>query len=184
MKKTEKIEIRVSLEEKAVLTQLAEFEGQSVSQLVRSLVKRYAAINTSRSRSPRIIGYALGGMCAAYILGFALYSTGFVKADAQAYMVEGSINDDAFGFAIDLAETRQQTWPLGSTDDKLTVIVKAEDASSGEPRLAINICKAVTETCTEIAGATLELGAAYPSVWQTSGTGGEAIFISVQRLAG
>jgi len=38
MKKTEKIEIRLSHEEKAGLSKLAEEEGRSVSDLVRGLI--------------------------------------------------------------------------------------------------------------------------------------------------
>ena len=48
MKKTEKIEVRLSHEEKTSLTNLAEQEGRSVSDLVRGLIERYMAINTTR----------------------------------------------------------------------------------------------------------------------------------------
>ena len=41
MKKTEKIEVRLSHEEKTALTTLAEQEGRTVSELVRGLVERY-----------------------------------------------------------------------------------------------------------------------------------------------
>ena len=40
MKKTEKIEVRLSHEEKTALTELAEQESRSVSDLVRGLIER------------------------------------------------------------------------------------------------------------------------------------------------
>ena len=48
MKKTEKIEVRLSHEEKTALTTLAEQEDRSVSDLVRGLIERYMSINTTR----------------------------------------------------------------------------------------------------------------------------------------
>ena len=47
MKRTEKVEIRVSLEEKQALTKLAKQEGESVSGLIRGLVKKYISLNTA-----------------------------------------------------------------------------------------------------------------------------------------
>ena len=49
MKRTEKVEIRVSLEEKQALTKLAKQEGESVSGLMRDLVKKYISLNTASS---------------------------------------------------------------------------------------------------------------------------------------
>ena len=46
MKKTEKIEVRLSHEEKTALTTLTDQEGRSVSDLVRGLIERYMSINT------------------------------------------------------------------------------------------------------------------------------------------
>ena len=47
MKRTEKVEIRVSLEEKQKLTALAKQDGESVSGLIRGLVEKYMALNTA-----------------------------------------------------------------------------------------------------------------------------------------
>ena len=47
MKRTEKVEIRVSLEEKQTLMQLAKQDGESVSGLIRGLVEKYIALNTA-----------------------------------------------------------------------------------------------------------------------------------------
>ena len=47
MKRTEKIEIRVSQAEKQTLTDLAKLEGESVSGLIRGLVEKYMVLNTA-----------------------------------------------------------------------------------------------------------------------------------------
>ena len=68
MKKTEKIEIRISHEEKERLAAAAEAEGKSISELVRGLASRYVEMNRGarlRSRwgmaSLAAIGAALAG---------------------------------------------------------------------------------------------------------------------------
>lgn len=55
MKRTEKIEIRVSLDEKETLTKLAKQEGDSVSGLVRGLIDKYMALNavSTKRRLPK-----------------------------------------------------------------------------------------------------------------------------------
>jgi len=47
MKRTEKIEIRVSQEEKETLSNLARQEGDSVSGLIRGLVEKYMSLNAA-----------------------------------------------------------------------------------------------------------------------------------------
>jgi len=48
MKKTEKIEVRLSHEEKTALANLAEQEGRNVSELVRGLIERYMTLSNTR----------------------------------------------------------------------------------------------------------------------------------------
>ena len=52
-KKTEKIEIRISEEDKLRVGELAAYEGTSMSEFVRSLVSRYVHLNTSRPNPNR-----------------------------------------------------------------------------------------------------------------------------------
>lgn len=71
MKKTEKIEVRLSHEEKTALTALAEQEGRSVSELVRGLVERYMTLSTTRLPSkiawPKITAIAIGGLLLGHL---------------------------------------------------------------------------------------------------------------------
>ncbi len=61
MKRTEKVEIRVSQEEKQTLTKLAQQEGESVSGLIRSLVEKYMTLNAA-STTRRLPKWKLAGL--------------------------------------------------------------------------------------------------------------------------
>ena len=61
MKRTEKVEIRVSQEEKQTLTDLAKLEGESVSGLIRGLVEKYMALNAA-STTRKLPKWQLAGM--------------------------------------------------------------------------------------------------------------------------
>ena len=65
-KKTEKIEIRISEEDKLRVGELAAYEGKSMSEFVRSLVSRYVHLNTSRPNADRRL---LGSAAAVAVLG-------------------------------------------------------------------------------------------------------------------
>lgn len=67
MKRTEKIEVRVSQEEKDTLTQLARQEGDSVSGLVRGLIDKYMALNTASTKR-RLPKWQLAGLLIGAVL--------------------------------------------------------------------------------------------------------------------
>ncbi len=67
MKRSEKVEIRVSLEEKQALTDLAKLEGENVSGLVRGLVKKYMELNTA-STTRKLPKWKLAGMLIVAVL--------------------------------------------------------------------------------------------------------------------
>lgn len=68
MKRTEKIEIRVSFDEKETLAQLAQQEGDSVSGLVRGLIEKYMALNTASTKR-RLPKWKMAGL----LVGAALF---------------------------------------------------------------------------------------------------------------
>jgi len=78
MKKTEKIEARLSHEEKTALTELAEQESRSVSDLVRGLIERYMSINTTRlpQKTPwaKFVAIAVGGFFAGHLATYFIAS--------------------------------------------------------------------------------------------------------------
>jgi hypothetical protein len=72
MKRTEKVEIRVSVEEKQTLSNLAKLEGESVSGLIRGLVERYMALNAA-STTRRLPKWQIAvGLVTAALIGHLL----------------------------------------------------------------------------------------------------------------
>lgn len=67
MKRTEKVEIRVSQEEKQTLTNLAKLEGESVSGLIRGLVEKYMILNAP-STTRRLPKWQLAGLLILAVL--------------------------------------------------------------------------------------------------------------------
>ena len=72
MKKTEKIEIRISQEDKAKLADMAAREGKTVSDLLRELGGRYVAANRSTRTRPRFGTASMAGMGLAGVIGAGL----------------------------------------------------------------------------------------------------------------
>lgn len=72
MKRTEKIEVRVSLEEKQTLTQLAKQNGESVSGLIRGLVEKYMALNAATTVRKLPKWQIFSGLVAAMLAGHLL----------------------------------------------------------------------------------------------------------------
>lgn len=67
MKRTEKIEVRVSQDEKETLTTLAKQEGDSVSGLVRGLIDKYMALNAASTKR-RLPKWQMAGLLIAAAL--------------------------------------------------------------------------------------------------------------------
>ena len=99
MKKSEKIEIRISYEEKEKLSRLAESEGRSISELVRDLAQKYALLNMPRPR-PRQLLWAVAGfiLCG---LGIGVGTTlSLTHQPDRHYAVSGNYKGNLFGVRV------------------------------------------------------------------------------------
>ncbi|MEP6343049.1 MAG: hypothetical protein ABJ275_07015 [Maricaulaceae bacterium] len=68
-KKSEKLEIRLSYEEKQELSSVAEIEGRTVSDLVRGLIRRYVKVSRERLPRRRSYGWMIGLGLFCFLLG-------------------------------------------------------------------------------------------------------------------
>ncbi len=84
MKKTEKIEIRLSHEDKERLSRLAENEGRTISQLVRGLIEKYLELSPTNIRRPVPKKTLFLSSLVSGLIGFAL-SYGLVKNKSTAH---------------------------------------------------------------------------------------------------
>lgn len=182
MKKSEKVEIRVSLDEKETLTRLAKFEGTSVSELVRNLVRKYVAINTQSSPRKPSVALSAGLVLSGIMIGALIMTAQLSQDRVGTYFVEGTIEQAAFGFAVDprLEEDQVLTLNLGDLQDQpYRVTVSPRDTAA----LFVRVCRFENEICQPTTDWTVELSPSAPSVLQTVGPNEEYIFMSIQKMA-
>lgn len=183
MKKSEKIEIRVSLEEKEQLTRLAESEGRNVSELVRGLASKYAQLNISRPRpksSPLMVcALVAAGLCmgaGATFLNIQRHASG---ASPVNYMVHGVVEDHGFGFALD---DKTQAIALGSGDGSYQL--NAQFAADMPGAAKFELCEVMGDECHAFADVTLDTdGGQASSVWQAKTRTGENVFVVLQPVS-
>lgn len=183
MKRTEKVEVRVSLEEKEALASLAKSEGRSLSWLIRDVLEKYMALNlpaTKKTLSLQI----------AFLAGIVGLTVGLFTAvlferttSLTDYTVQGTIGKSGFSFSVNEADGLSKQVRLKNDDVTMVVRVNVEDFDNiSEKRVNIEICREHDDQCEAIAVADLELGDKSPSVWQTMSKDGKYIFLTVQAL--
>ena len=160
-KKSEKLEIRLSYEDKQELALTAETEGRSVSDLVRGLIRRY--IKTSAARLPEVrfwkrlwpslVGLAVAAFMAGHLATWGmmkLHSHGH-KSEPAIYNLLAQIGGGSLTTPI-LAQTGYST-EIVLADQKGDIVVnlsvKNKDASLSI--LEAHFCRKVNNGCEEIA---------------------------------
>ena len=185
MKKTEKIEIRMSLEEKKALTRLAEGEGNSVSELVRRLARRYAQMNLPQPR--RLNRWGMAGLiaCGIGIGSGAAFS--FIGASASAptakisqLYVQGSVGDSAFGFAVDASgATPPKTLRLDGEAGGYKIDVQLNAAQ----KAIVTLCFETANGCAPAANAELAYQFTGGTLWQTRTLQGDFVTVGLMPVA-
>ncbi len=156
MKRTEKIEIRLSHEEKTSLTGLAEKEGRSVSRLVRDVISKYMELNTARipsklKRSQLGILLTLAG-----ILGFGVSSALSLVGKSEIYLLSGRVNGIDFYTPLHRKAQKPHIINVRTTEG----VYQIQTSFSPGPDLSslkFNICKKAHDGCEEIAADSLLL---------------------------
>ena len=194
MKRTEKVEIRVSLEEKQTLTSLAKQDGESVSGLIRGLVEKYMALNTANTTRKLPKWQIAAGLIAAAFVGHGatlipmhLHERGHQSVQAMpTYMVHGAIDNHAFGMGVSAKETNKD-FALGREGDnpvtvKLTFTPNIDVETGGV--LRVTICETqLEESCSAAFEAEMDIDRTAPSVLGNSTKSGKPIHIFVQEMA-
>ena len=182
VKKSEKVEIRVSLDEKETLTRLAKFEGTSVSELVRNLVRKYVAINTHSTHQKPSFALSAGLVLGGILIGALVVVTQLPRDQSGFYFVEGTIEDSAFGFAFSPTTDKSHVLTLGQ-GERLSQPYRVSVAPKNSKSLFVQVCRIDQNECYPTADWTVELGPSMPSVFQSVGPNDEYIFMSVQKMA-
>lgn len=193
MKRTEKVEIRVSQEEKQTLTDLAKLEGESVSGLIRGLVEKYMALNAaSTARKLPKWQIAAGLIIAAFIghgltlIPMHLHERGHAtaKVDIARYMVHGAIDNSAFGVGVHKNDPTKDFIINRQTKTAVHIKLSFKDQSDKGGMLSVSICELGPEGICENAYETeMDIDRIAPSVLGASTKSGKPIHIFVQEMA-
>lgn len=157
MKKTEKIEVRLSHEEKTALTTLAEQEGRSVSDLVRGLIERYMTLNTSRlpNKTPwlKFAAIGIGGFFVGHL---ATYFIAKSHDHPPIYSLQVSI--DFEGITVPLIKEAGQSdeFILPRPDGDVLVKTQVTQSPNSLAALDIELCRKMNTGCEIIANPNLK----------------------------
>jgi len=188
MKKSEKIEIRISLAEKESLAQLAASEGRSISELVRELAKKYAQLNMPRPVSALSRWHMAGLIFCGLGIGVGMTMSVLNKNSERIYsqfMVHGVVDDHGFGFGIKSDLQTAESVTLGEGADAITIDIAVKGGEDAMPVALITLCKQTGESCVKNAEADIPIGRGIsPSVWQTDTDTGEKLFLVLQPVSG
>lgn len=185
MKKSEKIEIRISYDEKEKLTRLAESEGQSVSELVRGLAKKYAQLNMPRPR-PRLSRLHMAGLICCGLgsgIGATLSLTGNkTHAVSTQYNVHGVIENT--GFSFNLTDKVGDTYlaNLDRVGSQYQIHVKIIPGDE-RPVATFEVCKLIGQNCEPHVTTDLVMEQnSDGSVWQAQTKSGDPLFLVLQPV--
>jgi|GEM_PF-4421862 len=160
MKKSEKIEIRISHEDKERLTELAQHEGQSVSELVRRLARRYVDMNTSGRGSVRqnwlkTAGLTFAGALFGVWLGMHVLYPHFAHThdtptpsyDVAIKLTGGPLGEQRLRTIMVVEQGQDATLFAGAMDDRYSV--NANFSEDGQ-QLNFRICRTETQVCKDL----------------------------------
>lgn len=158
MKKTEKIEVRLSHEEKTALTTLAEQEDRSVSDLVRGLIERYMSINTQSlpRKTPwvKFGAIAVAGFFAGHLMTYFI-------AKSHEHVPVYSLNvrmdfDDSITIPILKQAGQSDEFVIPHKSGDVLVKTKVTDATDDLTTLEIELCRKIKTDCEIVASPTLK----------------------------
>ena len=182
MKKTEKIEVRLSHEEKTALTTLAEQEGRSISDLVRGLIERYMSINTTRL--PRkfpwlyFVGIGLVGFFAGHM---ATYLIAKSHNHAPIYDMRVEVGTDGISFPLLAKAGQAPEFIIPSKDGDIGISPHVVQQPGALTSVTITLCRQTDATCENIAEPKLQFNPNRQSSIRFQSDDGQDIFMNLYK---
>jgi hypothetical protein len=169
MKKTEKIEIRLSHEEKVSLSKLAEDEGRSVSDLVRGLIDRYMSLHRDRlPQKPRWGRMALIGISGLLIGHLGTYF--MVQAHShnhfEIYQLGARIQSSFIEVPITRTEGEVTKFVLPNPNGDINLTAEVKKGSGILSEVEVTLCQMLDARCKEIASPKLTFNSQRHSIIQ------------------
>ena len=182
MKKTEKIEVRLSHEEKTSLTNLAEQEGRSVSNLVRGLIERYMAINTTRlpHKTPwlKFGAIAVTGFLAGHL---ATYLIAKSHSDAPIYDMRVEVGGDGISFPLLAKAGQAPEFVIPGKSGDILIRPNIEKNPHSLASVTVALCRQSGSSCDSIASPKLQFNPNRQSAIMFKEDSGQKIYIKLHR---
>ena len=196
MKKTEKIEIRVSPEEKEALSAASRSEGRNVSDVLREHVRRYVAAAASAAAASGTEKKMTWISKAAYVaLGAAVSvpATMFAAAGdspaAPGFQIELSLVENAgqqdqthyraqTRIPLNRSEPTLVTMPGGESDGFRVNIINVRNADKTY-HFVFDICRETTDGCEEVSSPGIITAFGGRSTLSVGGVGGVKVDINI-----
>lgn len=157
MKRSEKIEVRLSHEEKQSLSSIADSEGRTVSDLVRGLIERYVNLNTARLPLKRRWGLWAGLVAGGLLIGhLGTYAFTTSHKGAPIYTMDflmrnGSEKPFSISAPVVAKDGYRSELVIPGPDSKIRLTASVTERSSELAFLSVHICKEVETLCETIA---------------------------------
>lgn len=152
MKKTEKIEVRLSHEEKASLSQLAENEGRSVSELVRGLIDRYISLHTDKlplkTRWGLLSAMGIGGILLGHLGTYFMVQS---HSRLEIYQLGVEIQNSSLSVPITRTEGEISEFILPNALGDIYIKTLVQQGSGELSTVQVTLCQMLGEACEEIA---------------------------------
>lgn len=180
MKKTEKIEVRLSHEEKTALTKLAEQEGRSVSDLVRRLIERYMSINTTRlpRKMPWLLltGIGIAGFFAGHIATY-LIAKSHSNSHSDIYSFEVRMGGDGVSIPLLAKNGETVSAEIPSSGGNISVEANVIDVPESLQAVRIKLCRQTEDSCQAIANPVLKFNPNQQSALSFKGENGQEFYL-------
>jgi hypothetical protein len=152
MKKSEKIEVRLSHEEKLALAQMAEDEGRSVSELIRGLIDRYMSLHKDRlPQKPKWGRLALMGLGGLLIGHLGTYFMVQSHSHLEVYQLGAFIQNTSINVAITRTEGEETTFIVPNPKGDITISAKVRKGDGILSVVEVSLCQMKDTTCELIA---------------------------------
>jgi len=182
-KKSEKIEIRLSYEDKQDLTSVAETEGRSVSDLVRGLIRRY--IQTTSSRLPQkkpwliVAGIGFAGLLAGHLLTYAYTRAHNYHSDV--YTLYASIGKHQLNTPVLAKQGFNTDIILANDEADIAISLSVENKDKSLPYLQVSICRQLPSGCEPIASPILHFNPLVMAELRLNNQNADEIYLRLNR---
>ncbi len=179
MKKSEKIEIRLSHEDKSDLAELAKKEGRTISELVRRIIQRYVEFNIPSQALKFPIAKVLAVGLASFIAGALLVYFSAQMKQPKQYWLETNIDGMRMYITFPMEDEFSTELAMPDKDGNIQIKVKLFKDAQDLKFLSMDFCRTAKGVCIPFAKPVLLINQENKSQLSFSSKSGEFIIIQI-----